>query len=424
VLSAPQPRSRLYTTMGAYARAGAGALGIGYEGDGVEKLERALERLHPGRRAIAVPMARVGLYLTLKHLIRPGQKVILSPYTIADVVNMVLCAGGIPVFADIERGGSCNIDADHVIELLDAERDVGAVLVTHFYGLVCNIEPILAACRSRGIPLVEDAAQSFGARLTGVPAGSFGRAGVFSFGLLKNVTGFFGGAVVTEDSALERAIRAELATFRVFPRQRLLQKIGKGAAFDTATFAPVFQSSVYWLFRFAYLHGIEFFKNQLDTDADPKMYASFPARYACRLSGAQANVILTQLGRVAADAEKRIAKAQLYHEGLKDVPGLVLPPLRRDGSHVYLYYPIQCEDRDRLARSMTRRLRDVQVSHHRNCASMACFSAFARNCPEAERAGRNVLYLPTYPSYREDQVRANIETIRAYFRETNACAWR
>ena len=43
-----------------------------------------------------MPMARVGIYLALKHLLRKGQKVILSPYTISDVVNMVLCAGGVP----------------------------------------------------------------------------------------------------------------------------------------------------------------------------------------------------------------------------------------------------------------------------------------------------------------------------------------
>ena len=108
-------------------------------------------------------MARVGIYLALKHLIRKGQKVILSPYTISDVVNMVLCAGGVPVFADIEEGGSCNIDAAIVADLLDTEKNIGAVLVSHFYGLVCNLAPILAKCGEKRIPVIEDAAQAFGA---------------------------------------------------------------------------------------------------------------------------------------------------------------------------------------------------------------------------------------------------------------------
>jgi perosamine synthetase len=417
VLNAPQPRSKLYTSAAAYRRGLGTLLGADMQERAVAALERALEELHPGTRAVAVPMARVGIYLTLKHLVRPGQKVILSPYTIADVVNMVLCAGGVPIFADLEPGGSCNVDADAVTRLLETENDVGAVLVTHFYGLVCNIEPILVACARKGIPVVEDAAQSFGARLSGKPAGTLGDAGVFSFGLLKNVTGFMGGAVVTGDAVLAQRIATELAGMPLIPAPMLLKKVAKGASFDIATFPPVFGTVVYWLFRYAYLRGASLFSNQLDTDSHPVSYSSLPPSYTCRMSGAPAEIIRSHLGRCSRDNEERIAKAQLYDAGLRDIPGLVLPPLRRDGSHIYLYYPIQYEKRDALARSLTRRLRDVQVSHHRNCAALDCFSAFARDCPNAERASRQVIYLPTYPGYREDQVRANIDAIRSYFRE-------
>ena len=96
-----------------------------------------------------------------------------------------------------------------------------------------------------------------------------------------------------------------------------------------------------------------------------------------------------------------------------------MPPLRTDGSHNYFYYPIQCEKREALVRYMTERLRDIQISHHRNCAGMPCFSDYYRDCPNAERAEQSVIYLPTYPGYRETEVRANIDAIRAFFREGN-----
>jgi perosamine synthetase len=417
LFNAPQPRARLYTTAAAYAQAVTATLsGVGYDGDGVRELERALEVLHPGCRAVAMPMARVGIYLTLKRLIRPGQKVILSPYTISDVVNMVLCAGGVPLFADIEEGGSCNIDASAVLELLESREDIGAVLVTHFYGLVCNIEPILAACRHRAIPVIEDAAQAFGAALHGVRAGAIGDAGVLSFGLLKHVTGFFGGAVLTRDERLADGLRRELETFRVFPRTALLKKMVSGAGFDLATFPPVFDTTVYWLFRHAYLHDLKFFNNKLDTDSAPVAYAQFPPKYAFRMSAVQANIIWPQFARFERDAQERIRKAAIYAEGLNDVVGLVLPPTRSDGSHIYLYYSVLAQDRDELARSMTRELRDVQISHHRNCAGLDCFAAYHRDCPNAERASQQVLYLPLYPAYGENQVRANIDAIRRFAR--------
>jgi perosamine synthetase len=129
-------------------------------------------------------------------------------------------------------------------------------------------------------------------------------------------------------------------------------------------------------------------------------------------------LICSQLDRVDRHAQERIAKAEIYDAGLRELSGLVLPPLRTDGSHSYFYYPIQCEDREGLTRYMTEKLRDVQISHHRNCAAMACFVEYQRDCPNAALAERRLIYLPTYPGYREDQVRANIETIRGFLRDS------
>ena len=227
--------------------------------------------------------------------------------------------------------------------------------------------------------------------------------------------------MLTKDRALAAAIRADLK-IPAFPRKALFKKMIAGLSFDIATLPVVFDASVYWLFRYAYLHDIDFFNNKLETDSNPIAYNDFPERYSYRMSSAQADIIIPQLKDYEKDTNERIAKAEIYHKGLSDLPGIVIPPLRKDGSHIYMYFPIQCEDRDRLGRFMTARLRDVQISHHRNCASLPCFAAFQRDCPNAEKAAQRLIYLPTYPGYRNDQVMANVETIRAYLRESNSWA--
>jgi dTDP-4-amino-4,6-dideoxygalactose transaminase len=393
--------------------------GVGYDGPGVKNLEKALTELH-GCRAVAVPMARVGIYLALKHLIRKGQKVILSPYTISDVVNMVVCAGGVPVFADVEPTGSCNIDPQNVLDLLKTTSNVGAVVVTHFYGLICDIGPILEECGRRGIPVVEDAAQAFGATRNGIRAGSMGDAGVLSFGLLKHVTGFVGGAILTSDGSLEKKIREELSKFPIFPRRHLLNKVLTGAKFDLATSPVLFDAAVYWLFRYAYLHDVKFFNNKLDTDISPVCYSKFPSKYAFQMSSIQAEIVHGQLRKYQTDIQKRIASARLYHTGLTGLRGLMLPPMRTDGSHIYLHYSVLAGERDKLALHMTRELRDVQISHHRNCAGLECFSEYRRNCPNAEQASQQVIYLPLYPGYRQRQVEGNIDVIRRFLRSRSS----
>ena len=152
------PRLRLYTRASHYARAGVELLSQKWrQGDSVAEFEvRVAEKLDVDY-AIAMPMARTGIYYAIRALVEPGKKVILSPYTISDVVNMVVCAGAVPVFADIEQE-TCNIDAKQVEDLIDDKT--GAVLVTHLYGLTCDVERIERVCRERDVPLIEDAAQA------------------------------------------------------------------------------------------------------------------------------------------------------------------------------------------------------------------------------------------------------------------------
>lgn len=418
MFGAPNPRSKLYTTFSAYTQSLSAMMKSWQNSDEwIENLEDTLTATYNVRHAIAMPMARVGIYSILKNLIRPGQKVILSPYTISDVVNMVLCAGGIPLFADIEKGGSYNIDPRTVENLISSNDDIGAVLVTHFYGLACDIMPILDLCNSHGIPVVEDAAQAFGTKVDRQLVGSIGHAGVFSFGLLKNITSFLGGAVLTSNGTLAEKIKADIQDFLPFPPKALLAKILKGASFDIATSPLIFDMFVYWAFRYAYIHNLDFFKNKMDTDSNPVSYMNFPDKYRYRMWDVQGKIVLEQLPRIDSDAAERIELAKIYDEGLKGLPEIVRPPLRTDGSHTYMYYPIHYRNRDALGQWMTKKFRDVQISHHRNCASMPCFSSYYRECPNAELAAQGVIYLPTYPGYGQDQAIKNIKSIHSYFRE-------
>lgn len=364
--------------------------------------------------ATCVPQGRVGIYLAVKALIKPGQKIVLSPYTIADVINMVLAAGGVPVFADIDRG-TTNIRADAIEPLID--NQTGAVMVTHLHGMACDVQAIAALCKARNVPLIEDAAQAFGARIQGKMVGSFGDAGVFSFGMYKNVTAFYGGLVVTRSEAVHRAIQAELAGAPPMPLGMLGAKVAKAWLTDVSTMPLVFKSIVYWVFRFGYLHGLRAINKFVTVELDVSRKAAFPPRYLCRFLPVQARMVLRQLARIDQDSAVRIRYARLYHEGLSDLPGVITPPFRADGSHVYNYFPIQHRDREAIVRWAMQHRRDMAVQHLKNCASLPGFAPEYRNCPDAELTAAQVILLPNYPAYGEDSVRRNIQVIRSFFEE-------
>jgi dTDP-4-amino-4,6-dideoxygalactose transaminase len=410
---APLPRLMLYTSPAQYRRVLGDVAGrTCTTGNELDELERTIQSKLGVANAISMPLARVAIYATLKALIKPGQKVICSPYTIADVINMIVCAGGVPLFADIERE-TCNINPTSIESLIDS--DTGAVLVTHFYGLVCDVERIGSICRARGVPMIEDAAQAFGASLGGRPSGTHGTAGIYSFGMYKNVNAFFGGMVVSDDDGLAARIRAEITGWPYQSLSGYLRKVASALATDFVTHPLVFRTLTFWLFRWAFLNGVDAINNRLKIDVSPTIRRELPADYQVRMMPMQARLILSQLDGVDSAMQARIGAAIQWHEGLNGLPGLLLPPLHLDGSHAYWHFPVQFDRRHDLVAFVQRHCRDITESYHRNCAALPCFEEFARACPNAEATANSLIYLPTYPRYGAVETARTIKVIRAYF---------
>ena len=129
----------------------------------------------------------------------------------------------------------------------------------------------------------------------------------------------------------------------------------------------------------------------------------------------QGRLAFSQLSRIYTDIEKRIKKAEIYREGLKDVPGIILPQRKEGSGHMYTYFPIQCSERTKLLKYMMRNNRDVAAQHLHNCADLESFREFYRDCPNARKTASEVVLLATYPRYSDKNVQANIDVIRAYF---------
>lgn len=378
----------------------------------VERLEAKAAGFFGVAHAIAMPQNRVGTYLAVKNLVRPGHKVLLSPYTLSDVINMVICAGAVPVFVDIERE-TANIDAKLLEAAIDDETD--AVLVTHLHGLICDMPRIREICDKHGLKLIEDAAQSCGTSLDGVYSGTFGDAGVLSFGMFKNINAFFGGMVLTNSDDLATAIRAERDTFPMQDFATLSKKAISGILTDLATHPLIFRFLTYWVFRFGYLKQIEALNKRVRIEDNPQRKETFPDRYRKRMSAAQARIVERQFDNILKDMEHRISCAEAYDEGLRDLNNVIRAPLYSDGRHGYLHYPLQVTERDDFLRHLFQNKRDIAIQHLRNCAELPCFEPWARDCPNAAATAREMVLMPTYVGYSTDEVRENVAAIRSYF---------
>jgi pyridoxal phosphate-dependent aminotransferase EpsN len=176
--------------------------------DGFEK-EFAIKTQTP--QAAALSSGTAGLHLCLQEVgVKAGDSVLVSSFTFAATANAIAYCGAKPVFLDSDRQ-SWNMDPE-VLEQSLKELDQqgirpGALLVVDLYGQTADYEPILKLAEQWSVPVIEDAAEALGAFYRGRPAGSFGRAAVFSFNGNKIITTSGGGMVVSADAQLIQRIR-------------------------------------------------------------------------------------------------------------------------------------------------------------------------------------------------------------------------
>ncbi len=176
-------------------------------GPEVKELEERLAEFTGSKHCITVASGTEALLIALMALgLKPGDEVITTPFTFAATAEMIVLLGAQPVFVDIEAD-TCNIDASLIEARITSKTR--AFLPVSLYGQTADMDAINAiAARHGNIPVIEDAAQSFGATYKGRKSGNLSTIGCTSFFPSKPLGCYGdGGAIFTNDDALAQASR-------------------------------------------------------------------------------------------------------------------------------------------------------------------------------------------------------------------------
>jgi dTDP-4-amino-4,6-dideoxygalactose transaminase len=321
-------------------------------GPNVRSFEEEAAAYLGASHSVGVANGTDALVLVLDALeIGPGDEVVCPSFTFYATAEAIARRGATPVFADIDQA-TLNLDPTDVSERL-TER-TKAILAVHLYG-----RPAPLGSLPDSVPILEDAAQAFGATLGGAHAGAIGRAGTFSFYPTKNLFGLGdGGLVVTSDEKLAERVR---------------------------------------LLRF---HG----------SRDKERFDAIG--YNSRLDELQAAVLRIFLRHVDEWNEGRRAAAARYAElGLGELCDLP----RDEPGHVYHVYCVRTPERDRIAAAL--RSKDIACATYYSTPlhlqpALSSFSS-GRGLPETERAARETLALPLWPGITADQQERVVEGVRS-----------
>lgn len=164
-------------------------------GPKVQKFERMFQEYTGAKHAMALNSCTAGLHLALIVAgLRPGDEVITTPMTFCATANVVLHAGGRPVFADVDRR-TMNIDPQRIEDAITPRTR--AIVPVHFAGRPCDMDAIMDIARRHDLMVIEDAAHCIEGRYKGKKVGSIGDMTCFSFYVTKNIVTGEGGMVTT-----------------------------------------------------------------------------------------------------------------------------------------------------------------------------------------------------------------------------------
>jgi dTDP-4-amino-4,6-dideoxygalactose transaminase len=178
----------------------------------VERFEDAFAEYVGSRCAVAVSSGTAALHLAMRILdVGPGDEVLAPTFSFVATVNPILYVGASPVLVDAERQ-TWGMDPSLVRRELERRDSAGetmpkAAVVAHLYGHPADVLEIAAVCGHYGVPLIEDASESLGARAMGFRVGRYGRVGCFSFNGNKIITTGQGGMLVMDSPSLAEKAR-------------------------------------------------------------------------------------------------------------------------------------------------------------------------------------------------------------------------
>ena len=179
--------------------------GMLVQGAHAARFEAALAEYVGVSHAIVVSSGTAALHLALLSVgVRPGDCVAVPAFSWPATANVVALSGARPVFVDIDPV-TFNMDPSDLAKVM-AENRVRAVLPVHAFGGMAPMAELLEV--AAGVPVIEDAACALGAGVADRAAGSWGVAACFSFHPRKLITTGEGGAVVTDDEEVARAVRS------------------------------------------------------------------------------------------------------------------------------------------------------------------------------------------------------------------------
>jgi len=356
-------------------------LASGWVGSGPQtaEFERRFAEYSGVEHAVALNSASAALHLAMLFAEVEGQEVLTTSMTFISSNHAILHGGGRPVFCDIEPD-TLNIDPQEIEKKITPTTR--AIMVVHYGGHPCDMDPVLELAREHGLWVIEDAAHGCGGLYKGRKLGSLGDMGCFSFQATKNLSTGDGGMLVTSDAAVATQARK----FRWMGISR-----------------PTWERFQPGRPRRAWMYDVE------------------EVGFKYEMNDLAATLGLVQLEKLEQSNAERRRLAERYRCAFAPVEGVEFMPCREyaQSSRYLAVLKVDAKLRDELCEYLDQHGIDSNVHYYPNHL-LPIYRPYTTRLPVTEAEWRRILSIPLYPGLREEEQDRVIECVRTFVAEGGA----
>ena len=334
-------------------------------GKKIKEFEKKFAQKLGTKFAVAFNSATSALHAAVVAIdVKPGEEVIVPPYTFTSTATSVLMHNAIPVFADVKNDTFC-IDPKSIEK--NITKLTKGITAVHLFGHPCDMDEIMSIAKKNKLKVIEDCAHSLGSKFNNSFCGNIGDVGCFSFYPTKIITTGEGGMITTN-------------------KNNLLKK-----------------------FKQLRSQGMDITPNQREKLIQWK-YDIVDLGYNYRLDEIRSSLGLSQLNRINNINKLRIKIANKYNKLLKNIKGISLPVIKSNRNHIFHLYSIKIEkeyylQRDELFKKLSDKGIGTSVqyyplhlmSYNKNKYNNLDF-------PVANKIKDKILCLPIFPTMTEKQI--------------------
>ena len=333
-------------------------------GPNVKEFEKKMSIFCNSKYALAISNGTVALDLALKVInIKPNDQIIVPAISYFSSASAISYQKAIPVFVDIELD-TFNIDPSKIEQAITSRTK--AIIYIDYGGNPSQHEKIFKIAKKYNLIVINDAAQSLGAKKNGKNLGAFGHISTMSFHMAKMITTIEGGMIFTNNQKYYNRILA-------------LRNIGEPK-------------------NKKYIH------EEIGTNA--------------RMTDLQAAIGLAQFSKLNSFVKNRIKISKLYIDLIdkKKLP-ITLPIIKKKNVNAYFFFPILLDNRDSVASILKKKyLIDTRIAYPLPIYEQPVYknnkSLFKKSkCPNAEKFSKEILNLPMYPSMTKKEINYVVSSI-------------